>query len=547
MMSLDVTQSLASDRQSPQVKAFSEISQAGHALERATWAAREFGTYSATDINRIVSAVADVASRHAEEFASATVDETGFGVVEHKIQKNLACSTGLLDEYAGADFVTPRVDSEKKVLEIPRPAGVIFALAPSTNPVATVYFKVLLSLMTRNAVLISPHPMAKVVSNRAAEILAEAAVGAGAPDGVIQSLPEPSLPLIEAVMKDERTKLILATGGTAMVRSAYSSSNPALGVGPGNVPVFVDSTADVRAAAAHIVDSKKFDNSVLCTNESVLIAEDSIADSLVREMSRLGAHFLTVEESKKLADVMYPTGRLNSEVVGKDAHVIAGMAGINSGPKTKVLVAPISAPVPEEVMTHEKLAPVLGFLRVTDAERGISAARAIVRIAGAGHSAAIHSTNSRTIMAYGAAVPVLRMTVNAGNSTGSAGLGTSLATSMTIGTGFVGRSGVGENLQPSHLVNWTKVAHSTLSQDPMPNYSGLDPWRSHDQPVPEYPVASNAQRDYSVAAPTSVADGVISKLGASADGDRISAVSDAALRDEIRRLVAQELANMSKG
>ena len=188
--------------------------------------------------------------------------------------------------------MSPRIDPTRKIVEVPRAAGVVLALTPTTNPVSTAYFKIILALMTRNAVVVAPHPRAKQCSADAARLLADAAVRAGAPDGIVQVIDEPSIPLVEALMADERTDVIVATGGTGVVRAAYSSGTPALGVGPGNVPVFVDASADPSAAARRIVDSKAFDNSVLCTNESVLIAEESIADRLRAELTRAGAHIL---------------------------------------------------------------------------------------------------------------------------------------------------------------------------------------------------------------------------------------------------------------
>ncbi|XVQ06855.1 aldehyde dehydrogenase family protein [Spirillospora sp. CA-255316] len=483
------------------------IAAAGHMLERARWAARAFGVYSAADVRRIASAVANVAHQNARHYAEWAVRETGFGVVEHKQRKNEACSLGIVEEYAAQDFVTPRSDPARKILEIPRPAGVVLALTPSTNPVATLYFKVLLALMTRNAVVVSPHPMAKECCADAAATLARAAVEAGAPDGVIQWAAEPTIPLVEALMSDVRTNVILATGGTGVVRAAYGSGNPAIGVGPGNVPVLVDATADPCVAAQQIVDSKAFDNSVLCTNESVLIVVDTVADRLSRELERNGAMLLDPAAAERLRAFMFPYGQLNVDVVGKSAAWIAGQAGVRAGPKTRLLVAPFEVAVPEEPLTHEKLSPVLGMIRVRDAAQGIVTARAIVRIAGAGHSAAIHSTDPATVMEYAANVPVLRVSVNVGNSTGSAGLDTNLAPTMTIGTGFVGRSSLGENLQPKHLTDWVRVAWSADTAVPMPDFAGRTPWHDHDQPVPAYPLASNDPRALASTAPRTAAVG----------------------------------------
>src|SRR5699024_10787009 len=223
---------VAAARKSPEARAQSDAARAGQMLERARWAARSYGTFTKSEVDRIVTAVAQAAAAEAERHAAMAVAETGFGVVEHKVQKNLACSVGLLDEYAGHDYVTPRVDESAKIVEIPRPAGVVLAITPSTNPVATTYFKAILALMTRNAVVISPHPMARQVCVDAARVLARAAENAGAPSGIIQCVDNPTIPLVEALMCDTRTGTIAATGGTGVVRSAYSSGNPALGVGP---------------------------------------------------------------------------------------------------------------------------------------------------------------------------------------------------------------------------------------------------------------------------------------------------------------------------
>lgn len=513
---------------------------AGHMLARATWAARAFATYSGEEVQRIVHAVATAAHAEATKYAEWAVRETGFGVVEHKVRKNRACSLGLWETYAHDDFVTPRVDEAAKILSVPRPAGVVLALTPSTNPVATVYFKVLLALMTRNAIVISPHPMAKECCADAAEMLARTAVDAGAPDGVIQVVTQPSIPVVDALITDPRTNVILATGGGPMVRAAYSSGNPAIGVGPGNVPVLVDATADVKQAARLLVESKAFDNSVLCTNESVLVVEEAVAEPMRRAMESAGAAFLDGATSDRLRAWMYPEGRLNTAVVGKDAHWIADQIGLRVSPRTKLLVAPFDVVVDEEVLTHEKLAPVLGMVRVPSSGHGIEAARALVRIAGAGHSAAIHSTDPVTIMEFSARVPVLRVSVNVGNSTGSSGLDTNLAPTMTIGTGFVGRSSLGENLQPKHLVDWTRVAWSNDPAVRMPEFGRRTPWQEHTGRVPAYPWPSNDPRahrpDPLRVDPQmgEVAARVASRFGA----------EEAEFRNEIRRLVVEELSRM---
>jgi acetaldehyde dehydrogenase / alcohol dehydrogenase len=478
-------------------------------VDRARWAATAFASYDSERTRRVVHAVADAAYQNAERFAAATVEETGMGVAEHKRRKNEACSRGIVERYAVEDYVDVQVDAEAKIVAVPKPAGVVLALTPSTNPIATVYFKILLALMTRNAVVVSPHPLARRTSAEAVRLLADAAVAAGAPDGCLQVVEEPTIPLIEALMADRGIDVIVATGGTAVVRAAYRSGNPALGVGPGNVPALVDATADVAKAAACLADSKAFDNSILCTNESVAIVEERVADALIRELGRHGAHVLDDAEAERARTALYPEGRINTDLAGKDAAALAAAADIKLPARTRVLVAPFPLIVPEEPLALEKLFPLLGLVRVPDAARGIDAARALLRIGGAGHSAVIHSHDPATILAYGAAVGVLRVAVNAPGSTGSAGLDTNLAPTMTVGTGFFGRSALTENLQPRHLTQWTRLAYANDSA--MGDFTGLEPWSARPEPAP-----------------------VLSAAAPPPDGGELS-------RDDLRRLILDEL------
>jgi acetaldehyde dehydrogenase / alcohol dehydrogenase len=478
-------------------------------LQRARWAATAFATFDRERTRRVVEAVAEAAYQNAERFAIGAVEETGMGVAEHKRRKNEACSRGLLERYAGDDYVGVHVDAGAKIVSVPKPAGVVLALTPSTNPIATVYFNVILALMGRNAVVVSPHPLARKVSAEAAHVLAQAAVAAGAPDGCLQVVEEPTIPLIEALMADVGVDVIVATGGTAVVRAAYRSGSPALGVGPGNVPALVDATADVAKAASCLADSKAFDNSILCTNESVAIVDERVADAFSRELERHGAHVLDEEEAGRARAALYPGGRIETALAGKDAAALAAAADITVPRGTRVLVAPFALVVPEEPLASEKLFPLLGMVTVPDAARGIEAARALLRIGGAGHSAVIHSRDPRTILAYGAAVRVLRVTVNAPGSTGSAGLDTNLAPTMTVGTGFFGSSSLTENLQPQHLVQWTRVAYASDPAEPFGDFGDLQPWSAAPEPAP---VVARAEPP----------------------GDDLS-------RDELRRLILDEL------
>ena len=462
-------------------------------LQRARWASRTFAAYDRAATWRIVQASADAAYQNAERFAQMAVEETGMGVAADKRRKNEACSRGIAERYREQDLVGVRIDPERKLVQVPKPAGVILALTPSTNPVATVFFKVLLALMTRNAMVVSPHPMARRVCAEAVEVMARAAVGAGAPDGCLQVVAEPTIPLIEALMADPGTDLILATGGTAVVRAAYHSGNPSLGVGPGNVPALVDASADLAHAAECLATSKSFDNSILCTNESTVIVEEAVAARFIAELGRHGAHVLDGDGADRVRDACYPEGRINTELAGRDALALAAAAAIKVPATTRVLVAPFELVVPEEPLAREKLFPLLGLVRVPDTARGIDAARALLRIGGAGHSAVIHSTTPETILAFGAALPVLRVSVNAPGSTGSAGLDTHLAPTMTIGTGFFGRSSLTENLQPRDLVQWTQVAYASDPSIAFGDFAGLEPWSATPAPpIPPGPMPAAA-------------------------------------------------------
>ena len=335
--------------------------QADLMLERAKWAADAFQRYDRERTYAIAEAAAREAHAKAATYAEWAVRETGFGVAEHKKLKNELTSLPFLEFYRNWDFVGPHTDPEKRVVEIPRPAGVVFALIPSTNPISTLNFKILCALLTRNAIVMSPHPAARECCVDAARHLAAAAEQAGAPDGVIQIIEQPNIPLIEVFMRSEKTAVILATGGSAMVRSAYSSSNPSIGVGPGNAPVFVDTSADVALAARHITDSKSFDNSLLCTNELVLIASADREKGLKRELQRAGCHICSTEEVEAIRAYLFHERGFNVEAVGRDATWIAEQAGFKVAAKTRVLVTPIEFIGMEEPLSKEKLCPVLAM------------------------------------------------------------------------------------------------------------------------------------------------------------------------------------------
>jgi acyl-CoA reductase-like NAD-dependent aldehyde dehydrogenase len=486
-------------------------------LERASWAAQVFSRYDLARTRSIAMHAAEAAHRMAGEYGDWAVRETGFGVAADKKLKNELSSVPLVEHYRDWNFVDARFNEETRMVEIPRPAGVIFALTPSTNPISTVYFKTLLALMTRNAIVLSPHPAARECSVDAVKMLARAAQDAGAPEGAIQVVEYPGLRLIEQFMRSAKTDVILATGGSAMVRAAYSSANPAIGVGPGNAPVMVDSTADLQRAAEDVVASKSFDNSILCTNESVLITLADVAKPLSRALEKAGCHICNEEETARIRRYLFPAGNFNVEALGRDARFIAAQVGLKVSPKTKVIITPITGIGVGEDLSREKLCPVLGYYVASNKAQALTAARQLLRFAGAGHSAAIHSKDPAIAVEFAAAVEVYRVVVNAPCSQGAAGFGTTLAPTFTIGTGFFGRSSIGENIGPQHLVHWTRVA---WPKEAGPAISARDLHRlKQPGPLPEAP-----------------SDGVPGK-------DRSSVMRPRTddLRDEIRRIVAEEL------
>ena len=504
--------------------------QAQQLVEKARWAAGSFASYSRNEVLAIAEAAARAGAAESRKYADWAVEETGFGVAEHKEIKNRLCSIVLFEHYKSDNYTDYRIDEARKMVEIPRPAGVIFALTPSTNPISSVFYKALLALLTRNAIVISPHPMAKKCCADAARLLGQAAEAAGAPDGVIQVIDEPSLPIIDQIMKSDRIDLILATGGSPMVRAAYSSGNPALGVGPGNVPVYVDETANVPQAAKRITDSKAFDNSILCTNESTVIAHSAISERLLQELRRQGCHLLDDDERDRLSNHLFPMGKFNIPLIGKSAEHIAQSAGIKVPKNTRVLLAPLERIGDDYLLSREKLCPVLGYYEVASREAGITAARAMVRRQGQGHSAAIHAEDPAVILRYGAELNVLRVAVNVGNSTGAAGFDTFLAPSMTVGTGFFGRSSVSENVGPQHLIQWVKIAYNKSDEVRFGDFRGLALPRPETRPRPP-----KGNIDYSFA----WAGGRASGRGA--DPAAVKNSDHDELREQIRALILEEL------
>ena len=436
------------------------LEQARMQLERARWAVAGFSRLDRAATACIAQDVAEAAHACARPYAEREVRDTGIGVVADKCQLNEACSTGLLARYGAEDFVTPRVDLGHKIVDLPRPLGVILAVLPRTCPVAALYAHSLMALMTRNAVILSPPLGAVEVCVDAARRLAKAAAEAGAPDGVIQVIGQATDTLLESLMADARIDLVIADG-PATAQAATRAGRMVYGAGPGNAPVLVDDTADLSHAARRIVASKAFDNGALDTGESVLLAYDGVADALLTALRHEGAHVCTPDETAALRHLMFTPQGLNPALIGRDASVIAQLAGF-SAPGARILIASVGLVQPEEPLVGEKLCPVLAFARVAGLAQAISSARSMMRTAGQGHSAAIHSRDGTTILAFASALPALRVVVNAGCTLGASGFETHLGPSMTICTGL----GLSENLTPQHLVRQARIAVNADPDEP---------------------------------------------------------------------------------
>lgn len=439
-------------------------------LLKAARAAQEaLKEFSREQVDAIIKAMKEAGETEACRLAAMAVQETGMGRYEDKCFKNYFASRYVYDFIKDMKTVgIIRNDAAAKIWEIAEPVGVIAGIVPTTNPTSTVIFKSLIALKARNAIVFSPHPSAVRCTAEAARVMNQAAVAAGAPASVIGCLTGVSMEAAQELMKHPITSLILATGGSALVRAAYSSGKPALGVGPGNVPAFVERTANIAQAAAAIVQGKSFDNGTICASEQSVVAEDCIAGELMEQLRRNGAHFLSPEEVARVsAVVMLPNHAVNPRVVGKDPQFIGQMAGISVPAQARCLVAPLAGAGPQWPLSYEKLSTVLAFYRVKDWHEACELCLQLLALGGIGHSLAIHSTDEAIIREFALKKPIFRILVNTPAALGGVGATTSLSPSFTLGCGTWGGSSVSENVTPLHLINTKRVAwHMGLPEGP---------------------------------------------------------------------------------
>jgi acetaldehyde dehydrogenase (acetylating) len=436
-------------------------------IRAAKEAQARLATFSQEQVNAICAQMARAGSDDALRLAKMANEETGFGRVEDKVIKNQFGSAGVWE--AIRDLKTVGVISEDPangLLEIGVPMGVIAGIIPSTNPTSTVFFKAIIAIKSGNAIVFSPHPSAKQCTLEATRLMAAAAEAAGCPRGAISCIETTTMQATDALMKHPDIALILATGGGAMVKAAYSSGNPAIGVGPGNGPAYIERTADIALAVKRILDSKCFDNGTICASEQSVVTEDPIRDQVIAEFKRQGAYFLNPDEKAKVgAILMRSTGTMNPAIVGKTPQYIAKLAGISVPDDARVLIG-FETEVGDKIpYSKEKLCPVLGFYTQPDWESACELCIRILLHEGAGHTMTIHSTNEAVIREFALRKPVSRLLVNTPAALGGVGATTALMPSFTLGCGAVGGSSSSDNIGPLNLINIRRMARGTKELD----------------------------------------------------------------------------------
>ncbi|MGB4587685.1 MAG: bifunctional acetaldehyde-CoA/alcohol dehydrogenase [Clostridiaceae bacterium] len=423
---------------------------------------RQFGTFTQEQVDEIFRMAALAANNNRIELAKMAVAETGMGIVEDKVIKNHFASEYIYNQYRNDKTcgVIER-DNSFGISKVAEPIGIVAAVIPTTNPTSTTIFKALLALKTRNAIIFSPHPRAKKSTIAAAKIILDAAVKAGAPQGIIAWIDEPSLELTQRVMAT--SDIILATGGPGMVHAAYSSGKPAIGVGAGNTPAIIDETAHLKMAVSSILLSKTFDNGVICASEQSVIVLDSIYDEVKKEFSERGAYILSEEETEKVRKCIMKNGNINAAIVGQSAYTIATLAGITVPEEAKVLIGEVDRIELDEPFAHEKLSPVLAMYHAVDFNDALDKADKLVRLGGFGHTSVLYTDQMKSrdrIAAFGNKMKTGRTIINMPSSQGAIGdiYNFRLAPSLTLGCGSWGGNSISENVGVKHLLNIKTVA-----------------------------------------------------------------------------------------
>lgn len=444
--------------------AVTNVAELNALVERVKKAQREYASFTQEQVDKIFRAAALAAADARIPLAKMAVAESGMGIVEDKVIKNHFASEYIYNAYK--DEKTCGVLSEDDTfgtITIAEPIGIICGIVPTTNPTSTAIFKSLISLKTRNAIIFSPHPRAKDATNKAADIVLQAAIAAGAPKDLIGWIDQPSVELSNALMHHPDINLILATGGPGMVKAAYSSGKPAIGVGAGNTPVVIDETADIKRAVASVLMSKTFDNGVICASEQSVVVVDSVYDAVRERFATHGGYLLQGKELKAVQDVILKNGALNAAIVGQPAYKIAELAGFSVPENTKILIGEVTVVDESEPFAHEKLSPTLAMYRAKDFEDAVEKAEKLVAMGGIGHTSCLYTDQDNQparVSYFGQKMKTARILINTPASQGGIGdlYNFKLAPSLTLGCGSWGGNSISENVGPKHLINKKTVA-----------------------------------------------------------------------------------------
>lgn len=467
-------------------------------IDKAYAAWQSYRSYPQEKIDAIVEACAAVAREHAQRLAELAVEDTGYGNARDKLYKNLLSADILPRTMRGVKTVGVLKEcKERQIVEIGVPMGVIAAILPTTNPTSTAIYKILICLKSGNGIVLSPHPRARRCSCETAALLAQAAERAGAPEGIVQCITTATIETTNELMRHKRTAAILSTGGSGIVKAAYSSGKPAFGVGPGNVPVVIDTSADIADGVAKVVAGKSFDYGTLCSSEQALIAEESIRDKVLSELKARKAYICSAAEAEALARVLLvpPKWSVSAECVGQAPGKIARMAGFTVPADTSILAAHVAGVGKEYPLSAEKLSPVLSLFFVKDFEACLQTAESILRFGGLGHTCGIHAKDDARVRQFAARMPAMRVLCNSSAPQGSVGITTSLQPAMTLGCGAIAGNITGDNIGPKHLINVKRLAYAVRNADEaFGDKAGSAPRISMDEKIDRQTVMSAVER-----------------------------------------------------
>src|SRR6201991_5070602 len=471
------------------------VQQARDLVEAAHRAQAELAQFDQGKIDRICDAMARAALTESARLGAMAVEETGYGVPDDKREKNRFAAEDVWNYFRG--LRTKGVVSESKdVVEIASPRGVVAGIIPSTNPTSTAIFKILIAIKSRNTVVLSPHPSAAKCINETAKVMREAGIKEGLPADAIGCMTTATIEGTETLMKHKQTAVILATGGIGLVRAAYSSGKPAFGVGPGNVPVCIERTADVPKAVQDILTGKCFDNGTICASEQAVVCDAPIEQAVREKFKAQGAYFLSAAEAEQVGKVVAtPQRSLNPGIVGKSVEVIAKLAGISVPADTRCLIADVAGVGRDYPLSMEKLSPILAFYVLDGLSNCVERSKEILHYGGMGHTAVIHTRSREAAVQFGAEMPASRITVNTPTTHGAIGFSTALPPSMTLGCGSWGGNVTSDNVGPLHLMDIKRVAFETRPVKSTRPAVGVQPVASAPQAHPAAPVVAGGKID----------------------------------------------------